>query len=484
MSNSDQSAQHPVIVWFRQDLRLADNPALLAAVNTGAPIICLYVLDDKTPRKWLRGGASRWWLHHSLSALAQQLEALGTQLVLRRGDAFDVVTGLADELGARTVFWNRCYEPFTIARDSRIKAHLRDRGCAVETFNGSLLVEPWNLTTKDGRPYRVYSPYFRALAPHCDDIAPLPRPSLIADGSKGVHSDALSLWGLLPSSPDWATGFGPVWTPGEAGAWQRLERFCEEAAKDYSDTRNLPGVEGTSRLSPHLHFGEISPRQIWHYAVRHVPAGQGRETFLKEIGWREFSYNLLYHFDDLPDSNYQQKFNGFPWHFEESVFKRWTRGQTGYPIVDAGMRQLWQTGWMHNRVRMIVASFLTKHLLIDWRRGEEWFWDTLVDADLANNAASWQWVAGSGADAAPYFRIFNPVTQGEKFDGSGAYVREWVPELKNVPDKFIHAPWAAPAGILSQAGVTLGEDYPRPIIDHSKARERALAAFSSLKDAA
>ncbi|MFC4723858.1 deoxyribodipyrimidine photo-lyase [Glycocaulis abyssi] len=484
MSTSTHSAGSPVICWFRQDLRRADNPALLAAANSGAPVICLYVLDDQTPGKWARGGASRWWLHHSLAALDTSLQRLGARLILRRGDAYEVVTGLAKELNAQAVFWNRCYEPFARQRDARIKNDLKDSGTAVETFNASLLVEPWHVTTKDGGPYRVYSPYFRALAPHCDDIAPLPAPSSVTDGSQGVHSDALSSWSLLPSSPDWATGFSPVWTPGEDGARARLETFCEDAARDYADTRNLPGTEGTSRLSPHLHFGEISPRQIWHHAVSHVPAGKGRETFLKEIGWREFSYNLLYHFDDLPESNYQTKFNDFPWNCDEAVFQKWTRGQTGYPIVDAGMRQLWQTGWMHNRVRMIVASFLTKHLLIDWRRGEEWFWDTLVDADLANNAASWQWVAGSGADAAPYFRIFNPVTQGEKFDESGSYVREWVPELAKLPDKYIHTPWTAPADILGRAGITLGRDYPRPIVDHTMARERALAAFSSLKDAA
>ncbi|MBV5258495.1 deoxyribodipyrimidine photo-lyase [Synechococcus moorigangaii CMS01] len=484
MSTSTHSGSCPVICWFRQDLRLADNPALHAAAASGAPVICLYVLDDKTPGKWAMGGASRWWLHHSLASLDAGLQRLGTRLILRRGDAFEIVTGLASELGAQTVFWNRCYEPSARERDAQIKAQLTDGGIGAETFNGSLLVEPWHLKTKDGGPFRVYSPYFRALAPHCDDVALLPAPGAIKDGSDGVHSDSLSNWSLLPSAPDWSKGFSPVWTPGEAGARERLETFCEDAASEYAGTRNLPGTEGTSRLSAHLHFGEISPRQVWHHTVRHVPAGKGRETFLKEIGWREFSYNLLFHFDDLPESNYQTKFNGFPWDFDEGSFEKWTRGQTGYPIVDAGMRQLWQTGWMHNRVRMIVASFLTKHLLIDWRRGEEWFWDTLVDADLANNAASWQWVAGSGADAAPYFRIFNPVTQGKKFDEAGSYVREWVPELSRLSAKYIHAPWTAPAEELSRAGIKLGRDYPEPIVDHPKARERALAAFSSLKDAA
>lgn len=432
----------------------------------------------------MRGGASRWWLHHSLASLSASLQALGARLILRRGDAFPVITGLAEELGASSVYWNRCYEPGARKRDTRIRNALKESGVMVESSNGSLLLEPWHLRTKDGGPFRVYSPYFRALSPHCDDMVPLPAPAALSDASGGLHSDALSNWNLLPSKPDWATGFAPVWPPGEAGAWSRLEAFCDDVARDYAETRNLPGVEGTSRLSPHLHFGEISPRQVWAHAVKVVPAGKGRETFLKEIGWREFSYNLLYHFEDLPESNFQPKFNAFPWKFDEGHFTSWKTGQTGYPIVDAGMRQLWQTGWMHNRVRMIVASFLTKHLLIDWRRGEEWFWDTLVDADLANNAASWQWVAGSGADAAPYFRIFNPVTQGTKFDEDGEYVRTWVPELKDLPTRYIHEPWTAPAFELARAGIVLGKTYPRPIIDHSAARERALAAFSSLKEAA
>ncbi|MGP1275553.1 MAG: cryptochrome/photolyase family protein [Caulobacterales bacterium] len=484
MSNSSHSASSPVLVWFRQDLRLADNPALNAAVHSGAPVVCLYVLDDATPGRWMPGGASRWWLHHSLKSLDQSLQAIGGRLVLRRGDALKVVTGLAQELQARAVYWNRCYEPYARARDTKIKAQIRDAGYEAETFNGSLMREPWEVTTKDGGPYRVYTPYFRALSAQIDDIALLPAPQKLNDGSAGLHSDGLTTWDLLPTAPDWASGFTPVWTPGETGAHKRLGAFAAKCASQYDAKRNLPGIAGTSRLSPHLHFGEVSPRQVWSHVVSNVAPGSGRETFLKEIGWREFSYSLLYHFDDLPESNYQSKFNDFPWDFDENAFKRWTRGQTGYPIVDAGMRQLWQTGWMHNRVRMIVASFLTKHLLMDWRRGEEWFWDTLVDADLASNSASWQWVAGSGADAAPYFRIFNPVTQGEKFDASGDYVRHWVPEIAALPDKHLHAPWAAPSDVRAKAGIVLGRDYPHPVVDHGKARERALAAYASLKDAA
>lgn len=473
-----------MIVWFRQDLRLGDNPALIAAADDGAPLIAVYVLDDETPGQWKRGGASRWWLHKSLESLGADLARHGVTLLLRKGRADSVIRQLARETQAQAVYWNRCYEPFARERDAKLKDALKDAGVEAHSFNGSLLAEPWTLKTKDGGPFRVFSPLYRALEPTLDNIAPLPAPKRLTGFEGDLASDDLESWKLLPTAPDWAAGFGEVWTPGEDGAHKRLDAFVKDRAKDYADTRNLPGVPGTSGLSPHLHFGEISPRQIWARVVADVPAGKGRETFCKELGWREFSYHLLYHYEDLPESNYQKKFNKFPWDFDARAFKAWTRGHTGYPVVDAGMRELWHTGWMHNRVRMICASFLTKHLLIDWRKGEAWFWDTLVDADLANNSASWQWVAGSGADAAPYFRIFNPVTQGEKFDAEGDYVRRWVPELKDLPAKYLHAPWDAPEPALKRAGVSLGSTYPKPIVDHSTARERALAAFSSIKEAA
>lgn len=456
----------------------------MAAADDGAPLIAVYVLDDETPGHWKRGGASRWWLHKSLEGLGADLARHGVTLILRTGRADSVIEELARETQAQAVYWNRCYEPFARERDAKLKEALKHEGTEAHSFNGSLLAEPWALKTRDGGPFRVFSPLYRALEPTLDNIAALPAPKGLNAFRGDLNGETLDDWKLLPTAPNWAKGFEDVWTPGEDGAHKRLDAFVKDRAADYADTRNLPGVPGTSGLSPHLHFGEISPRQVWVRVASDVPAGKGRETFCKELGWREFSYHLLYHYEDLPESNYQKKFNKFPWDFDARAFKAWTRGQTGYPIVDAGMRELWTTGWMHNRVRMICASFLTKHLLIDWRKGETWFWDTLVDADLANNSASWQWVAGSGADAAPYFRIFNPVTQGEKFDAEGDYVRRWVPELKDLPAKYLHAPWDAPEPVLKHAGVSLGSTYPKPIVDHSTARERALAAFSSIKEAA
>lgn len=484
MSSASHPGSPPVIVWFRQDLRLAGNPALTAAARAEAPIVAVYVLDDETPGGWAMGGASRWWLHHSLTSLGRDLEALDVPLVLLSGKADERIADLARETGASSVFWNRCYEPFARKRDAALKEALKSGGVEAHSFNGSLLAEPWTVATKDGGPYRVFTPYYRALEAMQDDVSPLPAPDRLNAFRGDLTSETLDDWKLLPTAPNWASGFEEVWTPGEHGALARLERFIDGHVTAYADTRNLPATPGTSGLSPHLHFGEISPRQVWARVMAEAPAGKGRETFCKEIGWREFSYHLLYHYETLPDANYQPKFDHFPWANSDAAFQAWTRGRTGYPIVDAGMRELWYSGWMHNRVRMICASFLTKHLLIDWRKGEQWFWDTLVDADLASNSTSWQWVAGSGADAAPYFRIFNPVSQGEKFDAKGEYVRRWVPELKDLPDKLIHAPWTATQAELARAGITLGTTYPKPVIDHSRARERALAAFATLKGAA
>ena len=482
MSSSASTSSGPIIVWFRQDLRLSDNPALHQAAESGRPVIPVFVLDDDTPGKWAWGGASRWWLHHSLEELAADLEAQGVHLVMRSGPSDEVITDLVEETGASAVFWNRCYEPFARKRDEAIKSALKDKGVDATSFNGSLLAEPWTVQTKTGDPYKVFTPFWRAEQEVIDPADPLPAPKSIKPW-KSIASDDLADWKLTPSKPDWAKGFPDHWTPGEAGAANRLSQFLDERLLSYADGRDRPDRDDTSGLSPHLHWGEISPRQIWHQ-TRNRSEGKNADKFLSEVGWREFSYNLLYHFPDFPDRNYQDKFDGFPWSENEAAFTAWTKGQTGYPIVDAGMRQLWQTGWMHNRVRMISASFLIKHLLIDWRRGQDWFWDTLVDADLANNSASWQWVAGSGADAAPYFRIFNPITQGEKFDPDGKYVKRFVPELAKLPVKYINAPWTAPESVLAQAGIKLGTTYPKPIVDHSQARERALAAFKGLKEAA
>lgn len=458
----------PIIVWFRQDLRLADNPALRHAVQAERAVICLYILDDETPGDWAMGGASRWWLHHSLAALDKALEKMGGGLVLRRGRADTVLKKLIAETGAGAVVWNRCYEPHIVKRDTALRKALTDDGIAAESFNGALLFEPWEIATKDGKPYRVFTPFWNALRALPAPSKPHPAPRKIAFHAK-IKSEALKDWNLLPRKPDWAKGFD--WTPGEDAARAALEDFLDDVV-DYKTARDLPDRDGTSRLSPHLHWGEISPRQVWH-RVRAHHDGDGAQTFLKELGWREFCHALLFHNPALPDRPFDPRFAAFQWRDSGKDFHAWTKGLTGIPIVDAGMRQLWRRGWMHNRVRMIVASLLIKHLGIHWRHGEKWFWDTLVDADLANNAANWQWVAGCGADAAPFFRIFNPVLQGEKFDPEGAYVRRFVPELAALPDKYIHRPWEAPAP---------PSGYPAPIVDLAQGRARALKAFKALKD--
>ena len=475
------------ILWFGRDLRLADNHALAAAVSRGQAIIPLFILDDEDSGHWTAGGASRWWLHGSLEALSDALKRRGTQLVLRHGKAEAVIDQVIQQTGATAVYWNRRYEPWARVRNERLKKRLVERGIDAQSFNSSLLREPWSIKTKNGGPYRVFTPFWKALRAYgVDDIAP-PPPRRLAAPATFPDSGSLANWALLPGNPDWAAGLRDSWTPGAAGAHARLRQFAADAALRYRERRNLPGIAGTSRLSPHLHFGEIGPRQIWRTLTAHAGAqvgdlmGGGVETFLSEIAWREFSYHLLFHFPTLPSEPLRQEFRAFPWVNDPVQLASWQRGMTGYPIVDAGMRELWTTGWMHNRVRMIVASFLIKDLLVDWRQGEAWFWDTLVDADLASNSASWQWVAGCGADAAPFFRVFNPSLQGAKFDPDGAYVRRWVPELAKLPDGLLHQPWAARPIELADAGLRLGRDYPLPIVDHATARQRALAAFQRIK---
>jgi len=464
----------PTIIWFRQDLRLSDNPALLAATERGGPVIALYVLDDLSAGDWRIGGASRWWLHQSLRLLDRGLRDLGSKLILRRGEAGDILDELVESANAEAVFWNRCYEPTSIVRDREIKSRLQSKGLDVRSFNGSLLAEPWEIETKTGTPYRVFTPFWKALVNSVTIAKPLEAPHrLAADGPK-LDSDKLEDWSLEPSKPDWAGGLRESWQPGEAGAHQRLALFMSDGLQHYARGRDIPSQDFTSRLSPHLHWGEISPRQIWS-ALEHSSDALGNIEKLKsELGWREFSYHLLYHTPQLPNENLRPEFNSFPWKPDEQKLIAWQQGRTGYPIVDAGMRQLWHTGWMHNRVRMIAASFLVKHLLQPWQDGAAWFWDTLVDADLASNSASWQWVAGCGADAAPYFRIFSPVLQGEKFDPDGHYVKHWLPELTDVPLKKIHKPWTLD---------TPPSDYPAPIIDLAEGRNRALKAYETMKNA-
>ncbi len=484
---SSPAAASPAIVWLRNDLRIEDNPALQAARESGAAVIPVFILDDDAPHA--PGGAARWWLHHSLEALSEQFSSLGSPLILRRGDRADCLKALVEETGAGAVFWNRRYYAEHIAVDKALKADLADAGVRVESFNGALLREPWEVKTGSGGFYKVYSPFWRslrAMGPARPDAPPTPRK--LAPPEKAPASDDLSDWRLLPEKPDWAAAFGETWTPGAKGARKRLRDFLNGPGNQYTDGRNRPDGEFTSRLSPHLAFGEIGPAQVWRETRAAIDEGavdeKSAETFLSEIGWREFSYNLLFHFDALPDEPMRSEFADYPWRDDKAGLRAWQKGETGYPIVDAGMRQLWRTGWMHNRVRMIVASFLIKDLLVPWQEGEAWFWDTLVDADIASNSASWQWVAGCGADAAPYFRIFNPVSQGEKFDPDGAYVRRFVPEIAALPKKYIHAPWTAPADVLKDAGVTLGQTYPEPVVDHAEARRRALSGYDKIKKSA
>jgi deoxyribodipyrimidine photo-lyase len=461
------------IVWFRNDLRLADNPALIAALGSGHPVVPVYVLDEETDGVRLPGAAARWWLHHSLQSLDAFLHGLGSRLILRRGPAEQVIAALAAECDARTVYWNRVYDQGSRERDTRLKQALSQRGVAAESLKANLLFEPWEVKTLAGDPFKVFTAFWRACRSLPSPGQPLPAPKRLPAPEIWPASDRLAAWRLPPSAPDWSGGLGASWAPGEAGAIARLMAFLDEAMARYREARDMPAADATSRLSPHIAFGEISARQIWRAATARGHSAS-TEKFLAELGWREFAYHLLFHFGDLGQRNFRSEFDAFPWSDDGTAIEAWRRGRTGYPIVDAGMRQLWTTGWMHNRVRMIVASFLTKDLLIDWRVGERWFWDTLVDADPANNAAGWQWVAGSGADAQPYFRIFNPVLQGEKFDPTGDYVRRWVPELAGLPAATIHRPWTAKPALPP-------EIYPDRIVDHAAARTRALEAFRGLR---
>ena len=476
------------IVLFRQDLRLHDHPALTAAAQRGE-VIPVFVLDDEACGDWAMGGASRWWLKQSLLKLGNTIAQSGGQLILRRGDTLSVLKDIQRQSGADAIYFSRQYQPWSAATEKAINDTFSENDVEVKRYPGTLLHEPGSVLTGSGTAFKVFTPFWRA-ALKLPVAIPLPSPSVnwssLVSGGEDLNS-----WVLDPAEdnrvPDWAAGWEEIWEPGEDGAHTALEAFLDEPVAYYSEGRDLPARRYTSRLSPHLKFGEISPRQVWASAQQRklsAPEWTGAiDKFLAEIGWREFCYQLIDLFDAMPDRPFKDQFAGFPWDNSEEHLKAWQRGLTGYPIVDAGMRELWQTGFMHNRVRMIVASFLTKHLLVHWLEGERWFWDCLLDADIASNACSWQWVAGSGADAAPYFRIFNPIAQGQKFDPEGEYVKRWCPELADMPKKFVHAPWEAPAMTLASAGVELGKTYPEPIVDHKTARQGALDAYEVIKKA-
>lgn len=471
------------IVWFRQDLRLADNPALAEAAERGV-VVPVYIWAPDEEKPWEPGGATRWWLHQSLTSLAKDLEDRGSKLILRAGSSLDCLQKMIDETGASAVYWNRRYEPAIIKRDKKIKETLKDNDIDAQSFNGSLLFEPWEIETQKGDPYQVFTPFWKNCLARDTDHQPLPTPKSLPQPDAWPECDDLDSWQLEPEIP-WDEGMRETWDVGADAAKAQLEQFVAESVGAYEDSRNQMAEDGTSRLSPYLHFGEISPRQVWtatHDAIAgDGEAEDGAKVFLSEIGWREFAYHLLFHFPETTTKPLREKFADFPWSKNKKNLRRWQRGQTGYPVVDAAMRQLWHTGWMHNRARMIVASFLCKHLLLPWQRGAEWFWDTLVDADLSSNTLGWQWTAGCGADAAPYFRIFNPITQGEKFDPDGEYIRRWVPELEKLPTKWLYQPWEAPDEVLEEAGVKLGDTYPKPIVEHSEARQRALDAYDEIK---
>lgn len=471
------------IYLFRNDLRLTDLPGLAAAAANG-PVLPVFILDEDSAGERAPGAASRWWLHHSLQALAADIAAGGGQLLLRRGDSLRCLRELTEASGAGAIYMSRSYSPWETALEQRLRQEFED-AVELKRFPGVLLHEPENIANKSGEPFKVFTPFWRHCRRQQQPGPPLRMPSSISWAPLPGTSDRLADWALLPRKPDWAAHWPKLWTPGTAGAKRALEHFLRHAIQDYGSGRDHPAAEATSRLSPHLRWGEISPREVWHKAqelAARKPERQGQvDKFLSELGWREFSYHLLYHFPTIPEQPFKAQFAGFPWLGSRAQLRAWQRGQTGYPVVDAGMRELWHTGYMHNRMRMVTASFLTKHLLIHWRSGERWFWDTLVDADPASNTCSWQWVAGSGADAAPYFRIFNPVTQGEKFDAEGHYVRRWVPEIADLPDRYLHRPWEAPAEALSEAGVVLGESYPPPMVDHREAREAALTAYQQVR---
>lgn len=473
------------LVWFDHDLRLADNPALYHAVEREGFVVPVYLWAPEEAGDWPPGAARQWWLHYSLAALDANLRDKGSRLLLRNGPSLDTLRDLIDATGADVVYWNERYLPALAQRDAQIAEALEADGIDVAIFPSRLLHDPTAIRTTSDGPYHVFTPFWKKLQAELDVPDPLPTPRMGKSKAPSSWPASLNLeeLDLLPEI-EWTEGFHETWTPGEAAAQARLAYFIDNVLIDYEDHRNRPDLDGTSMLSPHLCHGELSPRQVWHAVkdwVQNAPMQEAAQVYLSEIAWREFSYHLLVHYPETPTEPLKDKFSQFTWDTDTDALERWQKGQTGYPIVDAGMRQLWHIGWMHNRMRMIAASFLTKDLLIPWQEGARWFWDTLVDADLANNTMGWQWSAGSGADAQPFFRIFNPVSQAKRYDPNRAYIREWIPELRALPDKYIHRPWDAPDDVLAQANITLGEDYPEPIVDHAAARDKALAAYQEIK---
>lgn len=468
------------IVWFRQDLRLRDNPALRYACDNFNFVLPVFVWSPGVEGPAALGSASRVWLHHSLVELSERIEKRGGRLLVRTGDPRTVLPEVVSELSATAVFWNRRYEPPLTSLDADVKTALSDAGCTARSFKANLLYEPWEVSTNESRPYQVFTPFWKSARTTRVPGETLPEPKRIARPDKSLPSLAISELELLPTIP-WHQEVIRAWQPGEIGGQKRLREFLGDPITEYDQGRDFPAQTSTSRLSPHLHFGEVSPRQILHSIEQRKLEGRSIEAFIRQLGWREFAHHVLHHFPQTIDQPLQRRFEKFRWDDGRGLLSAWQKGLTGYPIVDAGMRQLWQTGWMHNRVRMIVASFLVKDLLIDWRQGAAWFWDTLVDGDLANNTMGWQWAAGCGADPAPYFRVFNPTRQGEQFDPEGEYVHRWVPELARLPAKWIHKPWEAPVEILRQSQVILGTSYPRPIVDHAAARLEALKRFDEIK---
>ena len=467
-------------VWLRDDLRMSDNPALANAVSSGRPVVVIFVFDDTGKSVRRLGAASRWWLHHSLEALDASLRKRGNRLVLRRGDAVEAVRAVLRDTGAAHLFLNRRYSPGERDQDRRVQEAARELGVGTDDFAAALLHEPGDVRTADGERFGVFTPFWRAFRRGGEPRGPLPPVDSVPAWEGHLDSVPLADLHLLPSTPDWAAGLRETWSPGEKGALRRVDEFVHERLARYEEGRNLPAAEASSRLSPHLKFGEVSPYQVWHAVQGARVPSHIKDKFLSELGWREFNYDLLAVNGDLARTNIHRRFDRFPWtEPDPAALRAWQRGRTGFPLVDAGMRQLWHTGWMHNRLRMVTASFLIKNLHYDWRIGEAWFWDTLVDGDPANNTAQWQWVAGSGADAAPFFRVFNPITQGQKFDPDGDYIRQWVPELRSLGPKEIHEPWTAPTPLGDDSGD--GSTYPAPILDLKQTRREALDAYESIK---